>query len=33
MGSNESDYMRIDDYFRCLAFRPDVSTSTREEAS
>ncbi len=33
MGSNESDYMRIDDYFRCLAFRPDVSTSTREESS
>ena len=33
MGSNESDYRRIDDYFRCLAFRPDVSTSTREESS
>ncbi len=33
MGSNESDYRRIDDYFRCLAFRPDVSTSTREAAS
>ena len=30
--SNESDYRRIDDYFRCLAFRPDVSTSTREES-
>ena len=29
IGSNESDYRRIDDYFRCLAFRPDVSTSTR----
>ncbi len=33
MDSNESDYRRIDDYFRCLAFRPDVSTSTREESS
>ena len=33
MGSNESDYRRIDDYFQCLAFRPDVSTSTREESS
>ncbi len=33
MGSKESDYQRIDDYFRCLAFRPDVSTSTREESS
>ena len=33
MGSNESDYRRINDYFRCLAFRPDVSTSTREESS
>ena len=32
MGSNESDYRRIDDYFRCLAFRPDVSTSTQEES-
>ena len=33
MDSNESDYRRINDYFRCLAFRPDVSTSTREESS
>ena len=33
MDPNESDYKRINDYFRCLAFRPDVSTSTREDAS
>lgn len=33
MCSDESDYRRIDDYFRCLTFRPDVSTSTREESS
>ena len=33
MDPNESDYKRINDYFRCLAFRPDVSTSTREESS
>ena len=33
MGSNESDYKRINDYFRCLAFSSDVSTSTREESS
>ncbi len=33
MGSNESDYRRIDDYFRCLAFRPHVSASTREKSS
>ena len=32
MGSNESDYRRIDEYFRCLAFRPDVPTSTRKES-
>ncbi len=32
MDSNESDYRRIDDYFRCLAFKLDVSTLTREEA-
>ena len=31
MDSNESDYRRIDDYFRCLAFKLDVSTLTREE--
>ena len=31
MNSNESDYRRIDEYFRCLAFRPDVPTSTRKE--
>ena len=33
MGSNESDYKRINDYFRCLAFRPDDSASTQEESS
>ena len=33
MASNESDYRRIDDYFRCLAFSPEVSTSTWEESS
>ena len=32
MGSNESDYRRIDDYFRCLAFRPDISASTWKES-
>ena len=32
MSSNESDYRRIDDYFRCLAFRPNVSTSTQDES-
>ncbi len=30
MGSNESDYRRINDYFRCLAFRPDASTSAQK---
>ena len=28
MDSNESEYRRIDDYFQCLAFRPDDSAST-----
>ena len=28
--SNASDYRRIDDYFRCLAFHPGVSTPVRK---
>ena len=32
MGSDESEYGRIDDYFRCLAFRPDNSASTRDDS-
>ncbi|MYD89274.1 MAG: hypothetical protein F4Y08_02890 [Caldilineaceae bacterium SB0662_bin_9] len=32
MDANASDYKRINDYFRCLAFRPDDSASTRGEA-
>ena len=30
--SDDSEYRRIQDYFRCLAFRPDDS-STREKHS
>ena len=30
MDSDDSEYRRIDDYFRCLAFRSDGSASTRE---
>ena len=30
MRSNASDYRRIDDYFRCLAFHPGVSTPVRK---
>ena len=33
MDSNESDYKRINDYFRCLAFKPDDSAPTQEDAS
>ena len=32
MGSNASDYRRIDDYFRCLAFHPGVSTPARKSS-
>ncbi len=32
MGSDESEYRRINDYFKCLAFRPDWSASTPEDS-
>ena len=32
MGSDESEYRRINDYFKCLAFRPDGSASTQEDS-
>lgn len=32
LASDESDYRRISDYFRCLAFRPDGSAFTRENS-
>ena len=32
MGSDDSEYRRIDDYFQCLAFRSDESASTGEDA-
>ena len=32
MDSDDSEYRRIDDYFQCLAFRPDESASTREDS-
>lgn len=32
LASDESDYRRINDYFRCLAFRPDGSESRRENS-
>ena len=32
IASDESDYKRIDDYFQCLAFRPDGSASTRGDS-
>ena len=32
MDSDESEYRRIDDYFQCLAFRPDDSASAREDS-
>ena len=32
MGSNASDYRRIDDYFRCIAFHPGVSTPVRKSS-
>ena len=32
MASEESGYKRVDDYFKCLAFRPDGSASTREDS-
>ena len=32
MASEESEYQRIDDYFQCLAFRPDGSASTQEDS-
>ena len=32
MGSNASDYRRIDDYFRCLAFHPGVATPARKSS-
>ena len=32
MGSDESEYRRINDYFKCLAFRPDGPTSTQEDS-
>ncbi len=31
MGSDDSEYRRIDDYFRCLAFGLDASASTPED--
>ena len=30
MASEESEYQRIEDYFQCLAFRPDGSASRRK---
>lgn len=33
MGSDESERRRIEDYFQCLAFRPDESASTQEDDS
>ena len=32
MGSDDSEYRRIDDYFQCLAFRSDELASTGEDA-
>ena len=32
MGSDKSEHRRIDDYFQCLAFRPDDSASMREDS-
>lgn len=32
MESDESEYRRIDDYFQCLAFRPDESASTQKDS-
>ena len=32
MGSDDSEYRRIDDYFQCLAFRSDEKASTGEDA-
>ena len=32
MGLNVSDYRRIDDYFRCLAFHPGVATPARKSS-
>ena len=32
IGSDESEYRRINDYFKCLAFRPDGSASTQEDS-
>ena len=32
MGSDKSEHRRIDDYFQCLAFRPDDSVSMREDS-
>ena len=33
MGSDESEYRRIVDYFKCLAFRSDDTSSSREDPS
>lgn len=32
MGSDESEYRRIGDYLKCLAFRPDESASKQEDS-
>ena len=32
MGSDDSEYRRIDDYFQCLAFTPGDSASAREDS-
>ena len=32
MGSDDSEYRRIDDYFQCLAFRSDELASIREDS-
>ncbi len=32
MESDESEYRRIDNYFQCLAFRPDESASTQKDS-
>ena len=32
MGSDESEYRRVDDYFRCLAFRPGRLAVEREDS-
>ena len=33
MGSDDSEYRRIDDYFQCLAFRSDELASAREDSA